>query len=320
MKHIWHYRPLSVNWRTCSLLMGICALLLTGCVKKTVQIAPDQRSLPVKLTMSRAEILQELKERSKAIQTLSSTVTLALSGGEVKSGGASRTELHPVDGIILARLPNDIQIVGRTPLVGTRLFEMVSDGSRYRLSITAPTKKGQWAEGSVNSSVAENESALVKLPSDILRGLFISILPYVDNPDVHSVLEEAVLQQRPYYILAFNSVDKVAGEDHLTEKFWIDRSTTDFEVARKTIFEQDGKVQTDARFLKYQPMGPVSFPTEIQMDFPLVDCSVKITFDQAKVKLNSELSTEAFHLERPEDAVPLDQAGRKAASKGCDGL
>src|SRR5262249_53581996 len=153
-----------------------------------------------------------------------------------------------------------------------------SDGSRYRLSITPPTKKSQWAEGSVNAEI-DSENALVKLPTDILRGLFISILPYMENPDVHYVLEEAVQQQRPYYVLAFNSIDKGAKEDQLVEKFWIDRSLPEFEVARKTIFERDGKVQTDARFSKYQPMGQVSFPTEIQMDFPLVDCSVKITFD-----------------------------------------
>ena len=264
-------------------------------------------------------MLQKLKERSSTVQTLSSTVTLVLSGGAAKSGGVSRTEYHPVDGILLARLPGDIQIVGKLPLVGTRLFEMVSNGNSYRLSITAPTKKGQWAEGDITTAT-ESESALVKLPNDILRGLFVNVLQYVDNPDVHSVLEEAVLEQRPYYVVAFNATDKASRDDQLVEKFWIDRSMSDFAVARKTVFEKDGKVQTDARFSKYEMMGAFSFPMEIQMDFPLVDCSVKMVFDSEKVKLNSELSGEAFQLERPAGAELLRQSASKAASSGCAGL
>ena len=196
--------------------------------------------------MSRAELLQKLDAYSKAVEKLTATVTLDASGGALKTGVL--TEYRQTRGIILAERPSHIRLSVQAPLALATVFDMVSDGREYRVSIPIENK---FMVGDV-SAPATSDKLLANLrPNHLMEGLFVSTTPYMTNAEVRAVLEETTQGQRSYYVIHF--VNARADDAQLLEKIWVDRST--LEIVRKQIFQSDGRLETDVEYSEHQMVG-----------------------------------------------------------------
>lgn len=277
----------------------IIALLLfiqAGCISRKRVVPTEQRPLPAR-TVSRDDLLSGLEEKSKQVRTLQATVALDASGGALTTGVL--TEYRQTKGYILVDRPSHIRIKAQAPLALATVFDMVSDGNQYRVSIPI---KNKFIIGNANSRGTEKNPILNLRPQHIVNALFVDVMPYLSNEQVRSTLEEAAEGRRSYYVFTFINVAERAAQ--IIEKLWIDR--TDLQVTRKQIFGKDGKVDTDVQYSGYQRQGDVAFPSVILIQRPNDDYSLKITFQ--KTSVNEKLTDDAFILERPQGAELVQQA------------
>jgi len=264
-------------------------LLVPGsCMSRKRVLPEEQRLLPAK-TATRTELFKELEARSNSIQTLQGTISLDLSGGGAKSGVL--TEYHQTTGYVVVDRPRHIRFKVVAPIVLSTVADMVSDGREYRVSIPV---KNQFLVGDVNAP-GNSKTALANLrPQHLLDGLFVDVRPYLNKPQVKSILEEAVQGRRSYYVFSF--INTSGPEAQLIEKLWIDR--TDMQVSRKQVFGKEGRLETDVEYLNYKSDDAESFPQTVVIQRPVEEYTVKLTFQ--KTTLNQKLGDDAFNLERPQ--------------------
>ena len=265
-------------------------LVPASCISRKRVVPEEQRLFPAQ-TATRTELFQELEVKSNSVQTLQGTISLDLSGGGAKSGVL--TEYHQTTGYVVVDRPRHIRFKVVAPIVLSTIADMVSDGRQYRVSIPV---KNQFLVGDVNGP-ANSKTALANLrPQHLLDGLFVDVRPYLNKPQVKSVLEETVQGRRSYYVFSF--INTGGPEAQLIEKLWIDR--TDMRVSRKQVFAKDGRLETDVEYLNYQSNGAESFPQTVVRQRPVEEYTVKMTFQ--KTTLNQKLTDDAFNLERPQGA------------------
>jgi outer membrane lipoprotein-sorting protein len=278
------------------ILVVLFLFVQTGCISTKRVVPADQRPLPAK-TVSRADLLTGLEEKSKQIRTLQATVALDAAGGAMTTGVL--TEYRQTKGFIIVDRPSHIRIKAQAPLALATVFDMVSDGKQYRVSIPI---KNKFIVGNANTPGKEKNPILNLRPQHIVNALFVDVMPYTGNAQVRSILEEAAEGRRSYYVFSFINVAEENAQ--LIEKLWIDR--TNLEVTRKQIFAIDGKVDTDVQYSGYELQGEVAFPSMIQIQRPTDDYSLKVTFQ--KTTVNEQLAADAFNLEQPQGADLVQQA------------
>ena len=277
----------------------ILALLLaiqTGCISRKHVVPETQRLLPAQ-TASRADLLQMLERQSNQIQTLQGTLALDASGGGMKTGVL--TEYRQTKGFLLVERPSHIRFKVQAPLALATVFDMVSDGRQYRVSIPV---KNKFIIADTRAPTNDKNPLLNLRPQHIVSALFVDIGGYLSNPQVRSALEETTEGRRRFYVFSFINI--ASRDAELAEKLWIDRSN--LQVARKQMFGSDGKVETDVEYSEYASQGDIPFPQIILIQRPMEDYSLKMTFQ--KTTVNEQLAVESFNLERPagSELVQLD--------------
>src|SRR6476661_4870024 len=152
-------------------------LVPAGCISisRTRVIPQNQRLLPAK-TATKEELLKGLEEKSKEVHTLKGTVTLDVSGGGSQSGVL--TEYRQTTGYVLVDRPVNIRIKVLAPIVASTVFDMVSNGRQYRVSIPV---KNQFAVGDVDAPINSKSPIANLRPQHLLDGLFVDISSYIDK-------------------------------------------------------------------------------------------------------------------------------------------
>jgi len=279
-------------------LVTALAILSSGCISRTTVVPPDQRLLPAQ-TRTRAELMQSLETQSRALETLNGKVKLDATGGSLKTGVLK--DYAQTTGFILIERPSHIRV--KVQALALTVFDMSSDGKQYKASVPY---KSMFLIADANAP-ATSENPLGNLrPRHMLEALFVDVRPYVNNPSVRPMLEEATIGRASYYVLSF--VDVSGDASRLLEKFWIDRSN--LQVVRKQIFIEDGKLESDVEFSEYERFGDVMFPHVVFMQRPVEDYSLKITFERPSLKLNQSLPAEAFLLEPPAGFKVVENMGK----------
>ena len=267
-------------------------LFTVGCLKHRVKLDAAQRLLPAK-DATRADLLRALQQKSAQIETLKGTIAVEYSSGGAKTGVLD--EYRETKGYVFVVRPAHIRVQVQAPLLLTTVAVMVSDGEEYRLSIPV---KNQFAIEDVNAPISPKSSMSNLRPRVFLDGLFVDIMPYVNKPNVQSLLEEAVGAGpdgiHSFYVFSF--LNTAGPELELLEKIWIDR--TNLEVARKQVFGKGGKLEQDVDYQDYHHEDGIAYPKVIVIHRPIEDFSVKMTFQQTT--MNEKLDAKTFELPRPE--------------------
>src|SRR5262249_42046068 len=150
------------------IIIGFLLLLgQAGCIATKTVVPANQRPLPAK-SASRADLLTRLEEQSKQIPTMQATVTLDATRGGMTTGVL--TEYRQTKGFVVVDRPAHIRIKAEAPLALATVFDMVSDGKQYRVSIPI---KNKFIVGNANIPGKEKNPILNLRPQHIVNALFV---------------------------------------------------------------------------------------------------------------------------------------------------
>jgi outer membrane lipoprotein-sorting protein len=270
------------------LLLGVGALF-EGCAVRSKTRVPASLIPPPPLSASAGNLIARVNEQSERIQTLTAKVDFAPTAGSVYSGVIE--EYHDVRGFILFKKPAMIRIIGQAPVVRTNIFDMVSDGKEFRLSIPP---KNKFIVGKTSGERPIKSPLENMRPQHILDALLV---PSIDIAEVRHSIESVENSGRRYYILTVFQPGN--GTQLFPErKVWFDRSN--LKVARLDLYGPEGELIETADYSGYQDFAGVVYPSEIKIVRPAEDYSLSISIEEAK--FNQEIDPDKFELKKPADA------------------
>lgn len=240
---------------------------------------------PPLLSATRDELNMRIANIYNAINSFQAKAELTPSVGSVYTGQI--TEIRDVNAFVLFRKPAEIRIIGNTPVINTRAFDMVSDGSDFKLAIFS---KNLFIEGS-NSAPPASKNKLENLRPDAFLS---SMLIRPAGTDEFPALEDATDEDNAFYILHF-ARKAPDGSVLFGRSVWFDRE--DLSIVRQKVLDPNGSIISDTRYSKWQTYNGVMFPSKI--DINRDQDGYGLVLDIIDMKMNSELTADQFVLNQP---------------------
>jgi hypothetical protein len=249
-------------------------------------------------------LIESINQQAEKIRSLQATVDIDTSAGGARKGQV--TDYKEIRGYVLARKPAMLHMIGLLPIVRTTAFDMVSNGQEFKVWI--PPKNRFVVGRNAVQTHADDPMENIR-PQDIYEALLIRP---VDPENEIAVLENS------FEILHDSKGHRVLQEDYELvvirkgEQGWalsrkIVFSRTDLQPHRQYLYDEQGKLATDARYANYKDYDGVSFPSRIEIFRPQEEYD--ITLNMLKLEMNKPLRDDQFALEQPPGAevVHLDQ-------------
>lgn len=294
------------------MLLATVAAISCGCEATRVSTKKNIPAAlrPVALNATREELLEKYNAVAQGVKSINATVELKPTAGSNYSGVIE--EYHEVKAFLLAARPAEIRMIGQAPIIGKTIFDMVSDGQTFRVSIPS---KNKFLVGPVAVERASSKPIENLRPQHLLDALLW--------PEVRK--EEAVLfeefndESGRFYVL---TVLRGGYQTEILRKIWFDRA--DLQLARTQSYGPKGVLVSDSRFSDWQPVvgdqvqvaatpsGVASFPREIRIERPHDDYRLELAF--TKLLLNQEIPADRFMLEQPA-GTELVNVGEAAEDK-----
>lgn len=273
---------------------------LTGCVARQRAItrkgaAPAQTLL----VAEREALLQAIAKQYAAITDFSATVDMVPALGSAEKSRI--TEYKDVRAYILFRGPMEIRLVGLMPVVRNKAFDMVSNGTDFKLYLPV---QGRFIQGR-NAFEQNSKNKLENLrPQHFLEAL---IVRPVDPATEKLLIENLTDEENAYYIL--HTVRQAGDELFLTRTIWFNR--LDLHLARQMVFDDAGNILTNARYSDWKIFNGAPFPKHIEINRPRDEYGVVI--DVLKMDINKGVTDDKFVLDQPE-GTKLQILGAPTAS------
>lgn len=274
--------------------VAVSLLPLAGCFFRSHRV--EQRISTAHLReATKDELVTSINRQADQIKTLNATVNISPAVGGTKKGEV--VEYTDVPGYVLVRKPGMLRMIGLVPVVRNRMFDMVTDGKNFSLSIPP---KNKFIMGR-NDIIHPGHSSLENLrPQAILDALLLREIDVQDEIPVLENTTEPVLEakskkqvEEPDY-----TIDVIAKADHdwrLSRKIIFSRQ--DLLPARQIIYDKNGNVVTDARYEKYENLNGIDFPTKITINRPQEEYD--IILQVVKARFNEPLKDEQFQSQQP---------------------
>jgi outer membrane lipoprotein-sorting protein len=271
-------------------------LLFSGCLWNTRKL-PVPKAPMIEQSAAPAELVTRLNQRWQALQSLNANVEIQASVLKPKQGVA--TDYTAIRGIILMRKPELLRVLGRVPVVGTRAFDMVSDGQKFTLWI--PSKniafKGSNTVKKKSANQLENLRPGFFLDALVVRGLapddWYSVV--ADTETVEDTARKHLFSV-PEYVL---SISRRKPDSHeLIPERVVTFSRDNLLPVQQDLYDSDGNLETQVFYYNYKDFGTGLYPTKVVIKRPLEDIQIVLTVD--KVAANQTLSDGQFVLEPTE--------------------
>jgi outer membrane lipoprotein-sorting protein len=258
------------------------------------------------------QLVNIINTQASKIHTLNATVNLAASSGGSKKGKI--TEYKEIKGYILVRQPSMLRMIGLMPIVRNRAFDMVSDGSAFKLWLPPLNK---FVVGS-NNIIRPSRQPLENLrPQHIYDAL---LLHPIDSLHDIAVLEQSNRtvddpKTKKQTLEPDYNVDVITRDDH---GWYLSRRITfsriDLMPVRQRVYDRNGYMATDATYFDFKDFNGLLFPSETRIWRPQEEYSVTLKIE--KLTINQPLTDEQFVLNQPPGAqlVQLDKTPPTAAS------
>jgi outer membrane lipoprotein-sorting protein len=279
MKRIWK----SMILVTVSAAAGGCPRTVT----KSTKVPTAER--PVAREASEEELLDRYNALARGLKSLDATLELKPTAGTKYSGVID--EYHEVKAFLLASRPYNIRMIGQVPVVGKTVFDMVSDGQTFEVSIPPKNKflTGQVALERQSSKPIENLR-----PQHLVDAV---LWPEVRREEV-VLIEEYNDENARYYVL---TVLRGGYKSEILRKVWFDRA--DLHMVRLQAYGPKGALLSDVRYANWQPVAAGSaeeYPMSIRLERPRDEYRLDLTI--TKITLNEALEADRFKLEAPTGA------------------
>jgi outer membrane lipoprotein-sorting protein len=269
--------------------------LLTGCLLRTHKVERRLTNAPP-MAATLEELVARINRDAGKISSLNATVDIVTAAGGEKKGKV--TEYQEIRGYVLVRKPTMLRMIGLFPVVRNRMFDMVSDGNRFKLSIPP---KNKFIVGS-NKVTGHSDEPLANLTPDAILDSLLP--PAVDPKNEIAVLESGeeevkdpktkqAMIQPAYLITIIRRNDE--GQWVLSRKILFSR--TDLTARKQTLYDSAGDVTTVATYENFTDYNGVTFPSIIQILRPQEEYSIQL--GMVKVRLNEALKDDQFQLAQP---------------------
>ena len=286
-----------------ALTLLVAVLPSTGCLFRTRPVEEQYSKAPL-LETTQQGLIDSLNQQAEKIHSLQATVDIDSSAGGAKKGHV--TDYKEIRGYVLARKPAMLHMIGLMPIVRTTAFDMVSDGNEFKLWIP-PKNRFVVGRNDVQTPSANQPMENIR-PQNIYDALLIrpiegSELAVMERgyQTLHDSKGHPILQDD--YEL---TVIRKRGEQDAVLSRKIVFSRTDLHPIRQYIYDEQGRVATDARYADYKDYDGISFPSRIEIYRPEEEYDIKMNI--LKLELNKALKDEQFALSQPPGAqvVHLD--------------
>jgi hypothetical protein len=293
----------------------VCVLLpLAGCLAITRKTSGPRLSTATLKEANLEDLMGVVNANASALQSFKAGIDMDYTVGGKKRGHV--TKYKEISGNILLRKPAALRIIGLVPVVHNRMFDMVSDGKSFQISIP-PQSKFLVGTSQVNNP-SEN-------PLENLRPQFIfDALPLqgIDPQNEIAVLEAGMeivkdpkthqdAEQPDYEVIVVRKDG--GGSWYLSRKIVFSR--IDLLPYHLMIYNRQGEVETDVHYDNYAKYGNIQFPTLIEIQRPIEE--VGITLAVVKMSMNEPLRDDQFIMAQPPGVtvINLDEKRRNAAKE-----
>ena len=270
------------------LLLCLIPLGLSSCLarRRAFTRSGGKPTQPL-LVANQSTLVDIIARQYQAIHDFNATVDMVPALGSAEK--SKITEYKDVRAFILFRKPGDIRLIGLYPVVRNKAFDMVSDGTNFKLYVPA---RNRFLVGR-NEIDQPSENKLENLrPQHFLEALLVR--PIDANRD-KLLLENFTDEDNAFYVLHVVHVNG-GGELQLDRTIWFNRYN--LTIARQLIFDASGNILTDARYTEWRPYDNVAFPKHIEINRPRDEYAVVI--DIVKMDINKGVSDDKFVLDQPE--------------------
>jgi outer membrane lipoprotein-sorting protein len=270
------------------LLLCLISLGLSSCLeRRRAFVRSGGKPTQPLLVADRSALIDIISRQYAAIHDLNATVDMVPALGSAEK--SKITEYKDVRAFILFRKPGDIRLIGLYPVLRNKAFDMVSDGTNFKLYVPA---RNRFLVGR-NEIDQPSPNKLENLrPEHFLEALLVRP---VDASRDKLLLENFTDEDNAFYVLHVVHVNG-GGELQLDRTIWFNRYN--LTLARQLIFDTAGNILTDARYTDWRPYDNVAYPKHIEINRPRDEYAVVI--DIVKMDINKGVSDDKFVLDQPE--------------------
>lgn len=215
-------------------------------------------------------------------------------------------QYHQIAGFILAQRPSDVRVIGQAPVVGTNIFDMVSDGKTFEIFIPSQNK---FIVGPANVERPSAKPIENLRPQHLINAVFLNPIP----ADAPVLLEEEQEGNSQFYVLTV--VRRASGSEpqnwKIGRRIWFDRA--DLSIARVETYDSGGQLVSDVRYTEWSTTGEMKYPHEISLQRPTNDYRLDIGI--TKLTLNENITPDHFVLKQP-PGTQLERVGEAAPESG----
>jgi outer membrane lipoprotein-sorting protein len=308
-----------VKSRSTVFILLIAVMMLTGCLFRTRTV--NTRLSTAQLRDATLEQLVEtIDTNAGKLQSLNANVDIAVSTGGEKKGKV--TDYRTFSGYVLVRKPEMLRMIGLVPVVRNRMFDMVSDGKRFELSIPPKNKfyvgSAQKPAGKVSDQAIENLR-----PQDIFDAL---LLKPIDPQNEIAVLEQGTEMVKdpkthkdaiqPNYIVLV--IRKGSKDYYLSRRIVFSR--TDLLPHEQWIYNEAGVLVTYAHYEHFVDHAGTMLPMTVEIQRPVEEYAITLTVTKATV--NVPLRDDQFSLQQPPGSqlINVDQQKSSAGTQGISSV
>ncbi|CAN5466143.1 hypothetical protein BH10ACI4_BH10ACI4_36220 [soil metagenome] len=286
-------------------LAALCISLapaLTGCLTHTYAV-PKTRPADVILNATLDQLVQQLDTRYNAMQTMTASVEIEATTGGSRQGKAK--DSPSFSGYIFMRKPEDLRVLLKLPVLGSKALDMVTDGKTFKLiipprnkaiagsnSVTTPSKNG--LENLRPSVFFDTLFVRGVLPSEILS--LTSDFRILENPQK----KKDLVEEPDYDIEVLTQPEGQIA--HIKRVIHIGRGN--LLPYQQDIYDAQGQVATRAFYSDYQKYGDIMFPSHIIIRRPLDELSLSVNI--TKLTFNQKMDDDQFDLVIPAN-VPVQR-------------
>lgn len=269
-----------------TLSLALAASSSSCFVRRRVVTPPGRRQITLVLSATKDELIQRLHALSDPIQSFQMTADLSPSVLEPSKGTA--TDYATVSAYIFFLRPDDIRVLGRDPVLGSTIFDMVSNGTEFRVSI--PPKR-RFITGNNNAPQKPGNKLENLRPEALLNALMI----YPPNPESDVTVIEKDAERSLYILLVLR---RNQDQFILARQVYFDGNT--LQVSRQKIFDPAGSVISDTGYSDWKTYDAIAYPSSIDIQRPKDNYEVQLSVETMKIN-SPEVTPAKFVLERPAD-------------------
>jgi len=241
---------------------------------------------------NKQQLIELYDTQAKSITSMNATVTMVLTAGSAYSGVIE--QYHEVSGFILAQKPADVRVIGQVPMVGTDIFDMVSNGQTFHIFIPS---KNKFIVGPAQLERPSAKPIENLRPQHLTGALFWDPIP-ADDP---VLLEQSSQGRSSFYVLTLihrvgRATATAAEADwEIARKIWFDRANLN--MSRIETYDAGGQLASDVSYSDWGTFGAQQYPRDITVNRPANDYSLEIHIE--KLTLNAAIPPDRFVLKQP---------------------